>query len=109
MNILIDIGHPAHVHLFKYFAHEMEARGHRILFTCRNRSFVPQLLVAEGFKYRCIGKRFTTTCGRAFGFGKFILKIILISIKFRPEFFLSHGSMYAAVAAFFFKKTSYFF
>ena len=39
MRILIDIGHPAHVHIFKNFAHEMEKRGHELLFTCRDKEF----------------------------------------------------------------------
>ena len=44
MNILIDIGHPAHVHVTKHFAHEMEQRGHHVLFTCRQKEFIIQLL-----------------------------------------------------------------
>jgi len=35
----IDIGHPAHVHVTKHFAHEMEQRGHQVLFTCRQKEF----------------------------------------------------------------------
>ena len=44
MNILIDIGHPAHIHLFKNFAWEMQKKGHKILFTCRDREFLLRLL-----------------------------------------------------------------
>ena len=29
-SILIDIGHPAHVHLFRCFIGEMESRGHKV-------------------------------------------------------------------------------
>ena len=39
MNILIDIGHPAHVHMFHFFAIEMQKRGHQVLFTCRDKEF----------------------------------------------------------------------
>ena len=44
MNILIDIGHPAHVHLFKNFAWDMQNNGHKILFTCREKEFEIDLL-----------------------------------------------------------------
>jgi predicted glycosyltransferase len=37
MNILIDIGHPAHVHLFKNFAWIMQKKGHKTLFTAREK------------------------------------------------------------------------
>ena len=39
MNILIDIGHPAHVHMFHCFAIEMQKSGHQVLFTCRDKEF----------------------------------------------------------------------
>ena len=51
MRILIDIGHPAHVHLFKNFAHEMEKRGHELLFTCRDKEFEIALLEYNKLKY----------------------------------------------------------
>ena len=51
MNILIDIGHPAHVHMFRCFAHEMIQRGHRVLFTCRDKEFELKLLTAEHLEY----------------------------------------------------------
>ncbi len=35
MKILVDIGHPAHVHLFKNMAHEMIKKGHEFFFTVR--------------------------------------------------------------------------
>lgn len=44
MRVLIDIGHPAHFHLFKHFAWKMEEKGHKILFTCRDKEFVIYLL-----------------------------------------------------------------
>ena len=44
MRILIDIGHPAHVHLFKNFAWQMQEKGHKVLFTCREKEFEIDLL-----------------------------------------------------------------
>lgn len=36
MRILVDIGHPAHVHLYKNFIREMKQRGHTVLVTVKN-------------------------------------------------------------------------
>ena len=51
MRVLIDIGHPAHVHMFKCFAKEMQDRGHEVLFTCRDKEFELKLLSAYSFNY----------------------------------------------------------
>ena len=99
MNILIDIGHPAHVHLFKCFAHEMISRGHKVLFSCRDKEFEIALLEAEGFEYENFGKKFKTLPGKILGLFKFDLKEYLLGRKFCPDVLLSHGSMYAAHAA----------
>lgn len=96
MNILIDIGHPAHVHVTKHFAHEMEAKGHRVLFTCRQKEFIIQLLEAEEFQYVSFGPKYTTTVKKLWGLVKFDWKMLMTSLKFKPDMFISLGSMYAA-------------
>lgn len=99
MNILIDIGHPAHVHLFRCFAHEMIKKGHQVLFTCRDKEFEIALLKANGFDFICFGKKFKTTPGKILGLFKFDFQELATAMKFKPDVFLSHGSMYAAHAA----------
>ena len=39
MKIIILIGHPAHVHMFKHFAHEMCKRNHNVLFVTLDKEF----------------------------------------------------------------------
>lgn len=99
MNILIDIGHPAHVHITKHFAHEMEAKGNAVLFTCRQKEFIIQLLEAEGFKYEVFGKKYETTLKKIWGMVKFDLQLLKTCLRFKPDMFLSAGSMYAAQVA----------
>ncbi len=41
MRILVDIGHPAHVHFFKNFIWEMEKRGHEFIVTARDKDVAP--------------------------------------------------------------------
>jgi len=104
MNILIDIGHPAHVHLFKYFAHDMAAKRHQVHFTCRNREFVLELLEQEGLPYTSFGSNFRRPLGKIWGLFLFTAKMFGVCRKFRPDILLSHSSMYAAFAAFFIRK-----
>ncbi|MBJ2172608.1 DUF354 domain-containing protein [Aureibaculum sp. A20] len=104
MRILIDIGHPAHVHLFKNFTIEMQKQGHIALFTCREKEFEIELLEANGFKYVSFGKKYKSIAGKIFGLLVFDLKMLKTAIKFKPDIFLSVGSMYAAQVAFMLRK-----
>ncbi|TPN83994.1 DUF354 domain-containing protein [Aquimarina algicola] len=99
MNILIDIGHPGHVHLFKNFAKEMQQKGHHFLFTCRQKEFEIELLKSEGFEYVSFGKKYNTTIGKVWGLAKFDFMMLMQGLKFKPDIFMSHGSPYAAHAA----------
>jgi uncharacterized protein len=101
MRLLIDIGHPAHVHLFKHFAHEMIRKGHKIHFTVRNKEFEIDLLKQEGFDYNIIGNHYKSKTGKIWGLFKFTFLVFITAIKFKPDLFLSHGSMYSAIASFF--------
>jgi len=100
MRILIDIGHPAHVHLFKNFAWRMQERGHKVLFTCREKEFEIELLEAYGFIYESFGKKFNTIAGKLRGLFVFDYKMLRTALRFKPDFFLSVGSMYAAQVSF---------
>ena len=56
MKILIDMGHPAHVHLFKNFIWEMEKRGHEIKVTARDKDVTRQLLDAYHIPFEIVGR-----------------------------------------------------
>ena len=104
MRIIIDIGHPAHVHLFKNFAWEMQNRGHSLLFTCRDKEFELDLLNTYGFKFISFGKHYKKLKGKLWGLFKFNFKMLKVARSFKPDLFLSAGSMYAAQVACMLKK-----
>ena len=104
MRIQIDIGHPGHVHLFKKFAWEMQKKGNQILFTCRDKEFEIELLKNYNFEYISFGKKYKSIWGKLFGLLKFDIQSILVAIKFKPDLFMSHGSMYASHASFVMRK-----
>lgn len=104
MNILIDIGHPAHVHLFKHFAYDMLEKGHRIMFTAREKEVAVLLLKAYKFEFRLMGKPYKKIFGKVWGLFKFNVMLFRIAWKFKPDIFLSAGSMYAAQVAWLLRK-----
>ncbi len=56
-NILIDVGHPAHVHLFRNVARDWQAQGHKVLFSALDREMILYLLQVYNLPYRVTYKR----------------------------------------------------
>jgi predicted glycosyltransferase len=57
LRILIDIGHPAHVHFFKNPIRLLEHRGHNIVVTSRDKEMALQLLDGLGLEHREISAK----------------------------------------------------
>ncbi|UCH92172.1 MAG: DUF354 domain-containing protein [Candidatus Aminicenantes bacterium] len=104
LKILIDIGHPAHVHLFKHFAWIMQKKGHSVLFTSRDKEVTIQLLRAYKFDFFVFGKTYKKMAGKIWGLIKFDFLLFKTALKFKPDILLSAGSMYAAQVAWILKK-----
>lgn len=101
--ILIDINHPAHVHLFRNVAKELESAGWDILFTTRNKEFAPLLLQRYKLPYILMGKHYKSMKGKLLGIIKYDLKLLKIAFNYKPDLILSMGSVYAAHVSFFTK------
>jgi predicted glycosyltransferase len=63
LNILIDINHPGHVHLFRNAALNWIKKGHGVVFTIRDRDIIADLMKAYGFEYFVASRAKTTTAG----------------------------------------------
>ncbi len=100
MRVLIDIGHPGHVHLFKNLANQLIQKGHQVLFTCREKEFEIALIQHYQFQYVSFGKKYNGLIGKIWGLLKFDALMWKTALSFKPHLFLSHGSPYAAHAAF---------
>lgn len=66
MNILIDIGHPAHVHYYRNLESELSKRGHRIFWTVKDLPVARRLLDAYGFQYKVLPKKRDALLGKIF-------------------------------------------
>lgn len=96
MRILIDIGHPAHIHYWRNFANIMIKKGNEIIFTSRDKEITIELLKQYQFDFHNIGKPYKGLINKAKGLITFNYKLFKIAKSFKPDIFLSAGSPYAA-------------
>ena len=96
MKILVDIGHPAHVHFFKNAIWKLEADGHEVQITARDKEVALNLLDAYGFKYHNLGKNRKGLANKAIGMLKIDLELYNITRKFSPDVLTGIHSPYVA-------------
>jgi len=100
MRILIDIGHPAHVHYFKNFIWIMQKKGHEYCITARDKEVSLELLDNYSLKYINRGKGAKSTFGKILYLFKADYKIFNAARKFKPDILLSFASPYLAHVSF---------
>lgn len=96
MKILVDIGHPAHVHYFKYAIKELEKMGHEFLITTRDKEVTLDLLKKYGFPYVCTGKNQKGTLKKFLSLIRNDIAIARESRRFQPDIYFSFFSPFAA-------------
>ena len=90
MNILIDIVHPAHVHLVRNFYKEMSARGHKVVVTCKHIPAAMQLLEMYEIPYIPMGEKKDSLWLKAFE--QMVYNIRLLRIARREKCTIAFGS-----------------
>ena len=96
MKILIDIGHPAHVHYFKNFIKTMEMKGHKFFITSRNKEIEHYLLKKYNIPFIDRGKGSNNLFSKLGYMIKANYLILKEALKFKSDLFLSFGSVYPA-------------
>jgi predicted glycosyltransferase len=85
MRLLVDILHPAHVHVFGALAKELGARGHEVKFTLRDKDVARELLDQHGIAYELLSRQ-----RQGMGlFGEFVqrsARLWQVAAAFRPHF-----------------------
>lgn len=104
MRILIDIGHPAHVHYFRHYMRIMEGKGHQFLVISRDKEITITLLEKYGIPFFNRGKGGSSLWGKLGYILKADLFIWKKARKFKPDLFLSFASTYAAHASWLCRK-----
>ena len=85
MKIIVDLGHPAHVHLFKNVVWELEKKGHKILITARDKEILLHLLNAYGFEYITLSKSGKNLFGLAVELLKRDYKLFNLAKSYKPD------------------------
>lgn len=83
--ILVDIGHPAHVHLFRNAINEWRSRGHSVVITIRDKDITARLLDAYGFSYSIASKARNGFIGLAFEMVEHDIGVLKAAIKNRSK------------------------
>lgn len=100
MKILIDIGHPGHVHYFKNLVFELTAKRHEIKVVARDRDVIIELLNKLKLTFVNRGKGKNSKIGKILYMIKADIQILDISLRFKPDMFISFSSPYAAQVAY---------
>ena len=106
MKILIDIGHPAHVHYFKNLIKILNNEGYEFIITANKRKIVYELLVYYGIEFI---PRIDNTNGlinKGINIFKADYKIYQIAKKFKPDIFLGFSGTYISHVAWLMGKPS---
>ena len=90
MNILIDIAHPAHVHLIKNTYYELINKGHKVIVTVKDIPSAVQLLNILEIPFIYLGGKSDSLIGKAFLQLKF--NYLLWKVVFREKIDIAFGS-----------------
>jgi len=104
MRILIDIGHPAHVHYFRNFMTIMKNKKHTILVVARDKEVSQELLKKYTIPYVSRGKGSTGLFGKVIYLVKTNVVLFAKAFSFKPDVFLSFASPYAAQVSWLLRK-----
>ena len=104
MKILIDIGHPAHVHYFKNFILQTIKSGNQVLIVARDKEVTLDLLRYYDLSYKNRGKGGSSFLDKLIYFPIAIFNFFVYSFKFKPDYYLSFASPYLPIVSWFFNK-----
>ena len=104
MKVLIEIGHPGHVHQFKGLYRELTAKGWQILFVAKDKEFAIRLLDIYNLPYRVIGKNKKGIIAKILSLFTVTWRIYRIAVRFRPDLFISRVSPFTGPVSFLMRK-----
>jgi len=105
LKLLVSIGHPAHVHVFKHLIWNMKNRGHEIKIVARNKDVSKKLLDVYGFDYTLISDAQSGTCRLAIEMMVRVKRLLPIVWNFNPDIVLSLLDPSVAVVTKIMRKT----
>lgn len=83
--ILVDIGHPGHVHLYRVAIHAWKAAGHRVVVAIRDRGLVPELLTAYGIEHEVVSRVKTSFAGLVYELLEHDWGVVRMAIRHKAD------------------------
>lgn len=102
--ILIEIGHPAHVHHFKFLYWELQKKGWTGLFATKDKECAIELLQAYDIPHHVLGENKSGIARKILSLPSFSLKMIKLAKKFQPDILVSRVSPLSGYASRFVRK-----
>ena len=97
MKVLVNIGHPAQVHLFRNALRILMEHGHECRITAVNKEISLNLLDLFGFEYDVVGSAKPTSFGKGVELFRIDANLLRIARSFRPDLLLGGvGNAYVA-------------
>jgi predicted glycosyltransferase len=97
--ILIDIGHPAHIHYFKNCAQILSQKGYDFFFTVRERDSTIELIQSTGYHYISRGKGGGSLIKKVLDAPRISNTIYNVALDYQPDMCLSVASAYLGKTA----------
>lgn len=91
MRVLVDIGHPGHVHLLKNVAKNLEKKGHKVYYSVRDIPVAKRLMDIYGMPYIDLGKKSDSIAGKAWTVIKQDILLLWYVLIHRIDIGLSSG------------------
>lgn len=104
MRILVDIGHPAHVHYFKHAISKWKEHGHDVIITARDRNHIADLLQDQDLPFTNRGKGSDSKLGKLMYMAYADLLLLGLVLRKWPNIYVSFSSPYAAQISWLFRK-----
>ncbi|MBN1153206.1 MAG: DUF354 domain-containing protein [Dehalococcoidia bacterium] len=100
MNVVVEIGHPAHVHMFRHTIHLLQSRGHSVCVCAWDKDLTLTLLDAFGIEHRVIGQARLCSHRHVLTLGlDAVRRLRRETDEFRPDVFLSRISPVSGVVS----------
>ncbi len=104
MKILVDINHPAHVHLFKYVIAELRNHGHSVIITASRKDLSYKLLDAYEFDYIKMGTYGDSLAKKLINFPILDCRMVKVVLQRQPDILTGVASSRIAHAGFLCRK-----
>jgi len=99
MRVLFDIGHPAHVHLFKHVIAALRRKGHSVLVTASEKEVATLLLRRLAIPYVSLGTPGRGMVSKGARFAGATLRLLALAQQFSPDVLVAVSPVRAAPVA----------